>query len=83
MWRLWTGERSGKTGVHRLFAFLTTEANEVVQPIHPKAMPMIPTMPEKFDDWLRSTIDEAIAMQLALPKKALKIAARGAWTDGG
>src|SRR3954469_20742031 len=26
---------------HRLFSFLTTEANAVVGPIHPKAMPVI------------------------------------------
>jgi putative SOS response-associated peptidase YedK len=34
IWRLWTGERKGETGEHRLFAFLTTESNEVVKPIH-------------------------------------------------
>ena len=33
IWRPWTGERKGETGEHRLFAFLTTESNEVVRPI--------------------------------------------------
>ena len=28
-------------GQHELFGFLTTEANAVVAPIHPKAMPVI------------------------------------------
>ncbi len=39
IWRPWTGERKKETGEHLLFAFLTTEANEVVRPIHAKAMP--------------------------------------------
>jgi putative SOS response-associated peptidase YedK len=33
-------------GEHQLFAFLTTEANAVVAPIHLKAMPVILTTPE-------------------------------------
>lgn len=40
IWRLWTGERKGETGEHRLFAFLATSANDVVRPIHAKAMPV-------------------------------------------
>jgi putative SOS response-associated peptidase YedK len=31
---------------HRLYAFLTTEANGVVGRVHPKAMPVLLTMPE-------------------------------------
>jgi putative SOS response-associated peptidase YedK len=31
IWRPWTGERKGDMREHRLFAFLTTEANEVVR----------------------------------------------------
>ena len=33
IWRFWTGERKGETGDHQLFAFLTTESNDVVRPI--------------------------------------------------
>jgi hypothetical protein len=39
----WTGERKGETGEHRLFAFLTTESNDVVRPVHAKAMPVLLT----------------------------------------
>lgn len=40
MWRPWIGERKGEAGEHKLFAFLTTESNETVRPIHAKAMPV-------------------------------------------
>jgi putative SOS response-associated peptidase YedK len=33
--------RTGADGEHELFGFLTTEANAVVAPIQPKAMPAI------------------------------------------
>jgi bifunctional non-homologous end joining protein LigD len=34
--------------------FLTTEANAIVAPIHPKAMPVILTKPEEVDQWLQA-----------------------------
>jgi putative SOS response-associated peptidase YedK len=46
IWRPWTGSRKGEDGEHRLFAFLTTAANDVVRPIHAKAMPVI-LLPEQ------------------------------------
>jgi putative SOS response-associated peptidase YedK len=35
-------------GEHKLFGFLTTEANSIVAPIHPKAMPVILTEPRSL-----------------------------------
>ena len=35
-----------------LYAFLTTEANELVRPIHEKAMPVILTDPDDMREWL-------------------------------
>jgi putative SOS response-associated peptidase YedK len=35
-------------GEHELFGFLTTEANAIVAPIHPKAMPVILTTTEEL-----------------------------------
>jgi len=58
----WTGERlknqPGKTRRSRepddwlLYAFLTTEANEIVAPIHPDAMPVVLTDPSECREWL-------------------------------
>jgi hypothetical protein len=36
-WQLLTGDRKGERREHRLFSFLTTEANDVVRRIHAKA----------------------------------------------
>src|SRR3954453_15405486 len=53
IWRPWTGVRTKAEGEmeHRLFSFLATEANAVVAPIHPKAMPVILTTPEEIETW--------------------------------
>jgi len=45
VWREWTGDHGtiAKPDVakHRLYSFLTTEPNGVVQPVHEKAMPVM------------------------------------------
>jgi len=54
--QVWTGDRgsakSPRPGTHQLYAFLTSEPNAVVRPIHPKAMPVILTTDEEIDVWL-------------------------------
>jgi putative SOS response-associated peptidase YedK len=81
IWRLWTGERKGETGEHRLFAFLTTEANELVRPIHAKAMPVLLTEEDEWNIWLSGPEDEAMALQRPLPANALRVVASGEKSD--
>jgi putative SOS response-associated peptidase YedK len=39
-------------GPHLVYGFLTTTLNAVVEPIHPKAMPVILTTDEERDVWM-------------------------------
>lgn len=83
IWRPWHGERlapvPGKSRRQRteddwrLYAFLTTEPNSVVEPIHPKAMPVILTDPDDCRTWLAGG-EGSLALQRPLPSDFLEIA---------
>ena len=70
------------TGEHELFGFLTTEANAIVAPIHPKAMPVILTTPARSTYGFRAETADALALQRPLPDEALRIVAKGERSDG-
>ena len=64
------------------FAFLTCEPNDIVRPIHPKAMPVI-LRPEDFEQWLHGDAKDAAALQSPLSSDLLEIAFVGGKTDDG
>ncbi len=77
LWRPWTGRRKGEDGEHALFAFLTTDANDLVRPVHARAMPVVLTEPAEWDAWLTAETATALALQRALPAGRLEIIAAG------
>ena len=85
IWTTWRGVRGPKAnpidGEHRLFGFLTTDANGIVGPIHPKAMPVLLTTEEEYGVWLRAPWSEAAALQRPLPEEAMRIVASGSRKD--
>jgi putative SOS response-associated peptidase YedK len=86
IWCTWHGTLGTKvsliTGEHRLYGFLTTAPNGVVQPIHCTAMPVILTTPDECEAWLSAPLEDALKLQRPLPDDALQIVARGEKEDG-
>lgn len=64
-----------------LFAFLTTEPNDVVGSIHMKAMPVILTERDEIETWLNAPWEEARQLQRPLPDGMLEIVAVGRKSD--
>ncbi len=52
---------------------LTCEANEIVRPIHPKAMPVILTEPAEIELWLTAEWKEAKELQRPFPSDAMML----------
>tara|TARA_R110002020_G_scaffold53905_8_gene150509 strand:- start:34015 stop:34773 length:759 start_codon:yes stop_codon:yes gene_type:complete len=76
--RDWQSVRKVKEGMVTcdLFAFLTTEPNAVVAPIHPKAMPAILRDADEVEVWLSAPWAEAKVLQRPLPDDELVLLPR-------
>lgn len=75
VWTPWKGVRKVRDGEREfeLFAFLTTSPNEVVRPVHSRAMPAILTTSAEVDLWLSSEWDAASHLQRPLPDDMLVV----------
>ena len=84
IWTNWTSVRKVREGetTNDIFAFLTTEPNAVVAPVHPKAMPVILTTQDEMNRWMTAPSAEALSLQRPLPDGMLHIIARGRKSDG-
>jgi putative SOS response-associated peptidase YedK len=82
LWRPWRGGRAKEDGEHLLYAFLTTEANDLVRPIHAKAMPVMLTGAD-IDTWLGGSEKEALALAKPFPTSDMKVVMSGPREDPG
>ena len=78
IWRRWEGTRGTKkepvTGQHDLFAILTTEPNDIVAPVHAKAMPVLLAGEEEQRAWLEMPVEDAIALQARIfPSERMRV----------
>jgi putative SOS response-associated peptidase YedK len=66
--RDWQSLRKVKDGptTDDLFAFLTFMPNAEVGAVHPKAMPVILTVPDEWNTWLCATFEIAAKLQRPL-----------------
>ena len=78
IWRAWSGDYGSKkepnVGEHSLFSFLTTEANDLVGPVHAKAMPVVLRTQDEYEEWLMAPAEQIERIQSrVLPTDALEI----------
>jgi putative SOS response-associated peptidase YedK len=59
-------------GDQRGFTMVTCDPNELVAPIHPKAMITI-LRPDDWDTWLHGSYDEAVALQRPYPADLMTV----------
>ncbi len=55
-----------------VFAFLTTDPNPLVAPIHPKAMPVL-LHPDDEERWLTASMDDALALAVPFPSQLMRL----------
>jgi putative SOS response-associated peptidase YedK len=81
LWCTWHGVRGMKSkpeeGKHELFAFLTTAPNEIVKPVHSKAMPVMLTTVDEIETWMTAPAHVALQLQRPLPTQMIRIVAMG------
>jgi putative SOS response-associated peptidase YedK len=74
----WKSVRKVKDGLTTddLYGFLTTEPNDVVRPIHEKAMPVLLLTKEDADVWMNAPWEEAQHLARPAPNDAIVVTSR-------
>jgi putative SOS response-associated peptidase YedK len=80
-WAAMDRRAEGRDGRASALRVLTTESNDIVRPIHAKAMPVLLTNPVEWDTWLGGSVEQAIALQRPLANELLRVVASGEKSD--
>ncbi len=70
VWSKWAGQHKGEAVKMNTFSMLTTSANGVVEPVHPKAMPVVLDW-DDIDLWLSGPFDKAVTLARPCPDDVL------------
>lgn len=73
-WGNYGSKKEPNEGTHRLFSFLTTEANDVVRPVHAKAMPVILQNQFACKEWLNAPPEQIeVIQERVLPEGVIEV----------
>jgi Uncharacterized conserved protein len=76
LWRQGQPSVDGEAGQWVTHTMMTTEANDLVRPVHPTRMPVI-LAPEDYETWLTGTAEEAAALLRPYPAERMRIVREG------
>ena len=79
IWRRWVGpvKKDGPTLELDVYAFMTTEPNELTASINHERMPVLLSNEVEFETWLRGTPDEAFGLVRSYDASAMRIVQSG------
>ncbi len=80
IWRRYRGpvKKDGPNVDLEVFAFMTTEPNELTASTNHERMPVLLSTEEQCDTWLKGTANEAFALARSFPADMMRIVQRGA-----
>ena len=82
IWRFVQNEMNDTAFNRNTFAIITTDANDIVRPIHPTRMPVIVPQ-ETYDVWLHGTAEQAQSVLRPFASDCMRIVRKGVglWSD--